>query len=42
MNVTGGFGASRIDQSLLNPTSGRDRKQTSTDLNVNPGLKVDF
>lgn len=42
MTITGGFGAQRVTQTLPTAFSGGDTKQTTTDLNVNVGLKIDF
>lgn len=42
VNVTGGFGVKRIDQTMPNPLSGLPQQQSTTDLNVNVGLSVNF
>lgn len=42
ITVTGGFGVTRIDQSIMNPMTGSTSRQSSTDMNVNLGLKVSF
>lgn len=42
INVTGGFGVKRIEQMQNNPLSGALEKKSTTDVNVNLGLRIDF
>ena len=42
INLTGGVGVMRTDQSVRNPFTGMDTNKSQTDVNVNLGLKVEF
>jgi hypothetical protein len=42
LKISGGLGASRIEEQVPNMFTGMDTKKVSTDMKVNVGLKVEF
>lgn len=42
VTFTGGFGVTRTDQKMFNPMTGSESRQSTTDMNVNLGIKVNF
>ena len=42
INVTGGLGVKRIDQTLPSPMNNLPQRQSTTEMNFNLGLSVDF
>jgi len=42
ISVTGGLGVNRINQDAMNPMTGGTRANSTTDVNMNLGIKVNF